>query len=447
MKQILYKTTDIFTSILFYAGIIIFFSAYNFQDNPPPSGWYQQWLPDLNGSTIKSMAFIDSLTGFAVTTINSLAEAYILKTTNGGDNWFKNYTYTPPYTNWYFVKISFVNSNTGYAFGWEEMFKTTNCGENWSISIHNLYAEDYAVVNKDTMLAVSSSGFGGGVFRTTNGGISWQNIWNVGIGSGNPSRIYMYDKNMGFSCGDNAYFRKTTNGGFNWTHISDTTSFYVIEFIDSLTGYSLSGNIKKSTDGGLTWYRQQPPAVTDLMYTGLSLVNKDTVWFVGPSIFQWGVICKTTNGGLNWGYQLPDTSIHIWSYKNLKFLSKKFGWSYASYINTGVHTTSGGSDTTFYTDINNNITTVPDNYVLEQNYPNPFNQLTIIKYKLKIKSDVLLRVYDIRGEEVATLVNKELEPGTYQVTFNGSNLSSGIYFYRLSVNGERIAVKKMLLVK
>ena len=465
MKQIIIKTTDRLITFLLYTVIILFLSSFDIQDNPPSSGWYQQWLPDLNGSTIKSMTFIDSLTGFAVTNPGTGIYCYILKTTNGGDNWEINYKYNSGSNIW-FTKIQFADNDIGYAStNFFTFFKTTNTGLNWIELSTPWGAQDMAVIKKDTILIVPSDGLGGGVYRSTNGGLSWQLIWTAGL-SGNPSRIYMYDKNMGFSSGEfpSLRFRKTTNGGFNWFGISDT-SFSDIKFIDTLIGYKVEAakRIKKSTDAGITWLRQIPPNGTELSGSSLSVFNKDTAWFVGPMISQWGIICKTTNGGLNWGYQLPDTSIHIWFYSYLNFINQKFGWAYASYINTGVHTTSGGSDTTFYTDINNNITSVPDNYVLEQNYPNPFNSITNVKFKMLNEGFATLKVYDIRGREVAILVNKELEPGTYQVRFDAVNLTSGIYFYQLEVNpdkknrdaksaqldshGRFSTVKKMLLVK
>ncbi len=89
---------------------------------------------------------------------------------------------------------------------------------------------------------------------------------------------------------------------------------------------------------------------------------------------------------------------------------------------------------------------VPKSFVLEQNYPNPFNPTTNIKYQIVNNSFVSLKVYDILGREVETLVNESLKPGTYEVDFDGSNLSSGVYYYRMEA-GNYFETKKMLLVK
>ena len=94
---------------------------------------------------------------------------------------------------------------------------------------------------------------------------------------------------------------------------------------------------------------------------------------------------------------------------------------------------------------------IPENsniksFSLAQNYPNPFNPTTIIKYSIPTTSFVKLKVYDVIGREVATLVNEEKAVGNYNVEFNGSDLSSGIYFYRIQA-GDYSSVKKMILIK
>jgi hypothetical protein len=89
---------------------------------------------------------------------------------------------------------------------------------------------------------------------------------------------------------------------------------------------------------------------------------------------------------------------------------------------------------------------MPVEYALHQNYPNPFNPSTTIRYALPQKSFVTLKVYDALGQEVATLVNEEQEPGNKEVVFTATHLASGIYFYRLRA-GSFSASSKMLLTK
>lgn len=88
----------------------------------------------------------------------------------------------------------------------------------------------------------------------------------------------------------------------------------------------------------------------------------------------------------------------------------------------------------------------PNSYNLAQNYPNPFNPATSIQYSIPYRSEVVLKVFDILGNEVATLVNEEKERGVYTVNFNGSGLASGMYLYRLQA-GSFVETKKMILMK
>jgi hypothetical protein len=88
----------------------------------------------------------------------------------------------------------------------------------------------------------------------------------------------------------------------------------------------------------------------------------------------------------------------------------------------------------------------PEEYILSQNYPNPFNPMTIIKYSIPKLSFVTLKIFDVLGREVATLVNQEKPLGRYGIEFDGSELTSGIYFYQLKT-GDFIETKKMLLIK
>ena len=91
-------------------------------------------------------------------------------------------------------------------------------------------------------------------------------------------------------------------------------------------------------------------------------------------------------------------------------------------------------------------TVIPLEYRLEQNFPNPFNPKTVINYELRVTSNAKLKVYDVLGNEVAELVNEKQNAGSYSVDFDGSNFSSGIYFYRLNA-GEFSETKRMMLIR
>jgi len=459
---------NIIPAFIFFTLLFIIIGLSNKNTNvTSQSGWTLQTnlQSQLRGRTISDMTFTDSVTGYAVTPwVNTGDSTFIFKTTNGGDNWFA--IVSQPKALGGFNKIKFINNNTGFTCG-DYFKKTTNAGFNWNIVLSwnsfGLNAENMFILNEDTIYLTNSNGLNGGIFRTTNGGENWQRTWFAGIY--NPLEIYMYNARIGFYAQGDLW--KTTDGGFNWTIINNR-GFVDIKFFDSLTGYKTYadstgyGRVQKTTNGGFNWVIQQIPNIPNADYTLKSIericfVGSDTILGVGSTV-QYinplrtrGIIYKTTNGGLNWGYQVPDTHlIQISRYNLISFAGNKHGWIYNGYYTggkgMGIHTTIGG-DTTFYTEIKNQTINITSDFILYQNYPNPFNPKTIISYKVESTKQIKLIVFDILGKEITTLVSQKQKAGEYEVKFDGTNLSSGIYFYSLFIDGKRAITKKMMLIK
>ena len=146
--------------------------------------------------------------------------------------------------------------------------------------------------------------------------------------------------------------------------------------------------------------------------------------------------------GINWSYQNTGTINNLWS---VYFVNTLTGWA-AGENGTILKTTNGGN--VFIGKISSEI---PPKYKLYQNYPNPFNPATKIRFDIasdvkRQSSNVKLVVYDILGKEIHTPVNEQLQPGGYEVTIDGSNMQSGIYFYQL-IAGEFKETKKLILLK
>ena len=146
----------------------------------------------------------------------------------------------------------------------------------------------------------------------------------------------------------------------------------------------------------------------------------------------------TVDGGNSWARQTI-TIPQNYNLKSIFFVDQQNGWT------VGIHgyifrTTNGG--VSFIKDE----TELPNEFILHQNYPNPFNPTTTINYQIPQTEFVILKVYDILGREVAILVNEEKPAGSYEVQFEGSGLTSGIYFYQLKA-GEYSETKKMILLK
>jgi photosystem II stability/assembly factor-like uncharacterized protein len=438
---------------LFYASVFIFLIAFNFQDSRT-GGWYQQWLPGgLGNVPVKDMVFTDSLTGYIIA-----GSPYLLKTTNGGDNWFvsQNFSDTVILSN-----IQFVNKDSAVLCEANSIYKTTNKGLSWTRFFLPGYPYNESLaywiyaLNFDSLWLACGTGFNHPqLYLTTNGGINW--VLKLEQTSGcEYDKVYFYNKRIGFCCTYNRIL-KTSNGGDNWSEVLTGEGYTDIHFIDSLTGWKAGGYIKKTTNGGLNWFIQPLPTSNWISaMSKISVLNKDTIWGVGGAI-QWivgtshfrGIVYKTINGGVNWGYQIPDTSVDSYYFQNIYFFNKRNGWVYNT--NYNFHTITGGNDTTFYTSINNNTALVSKDFILYQNFPNPFNGSSWIYYYLNEPGKVNLKVYDIGGREMGTLVNEEQNTGGYGVPV-AIELSSGVYFYKLvyiNKKGElQTDTKKMVVVK
>ena len=125
---------------------------------------------------------------------------------------------------------------------------------------------------------------------------------------------------------------------------------------------------------------------------------------------------------------------------------------FPGYFNFKVEVMSDGR--TYWTDsmqviitgVEDEVNEIPTEFALRQNYPNPFNPSTKIKYSVPQSSQVQIKVFDVLGKEIETLLNEEKSAGTYELIWNAANLPSGVYFYQLKA-GEYINTKKMILIK
>lgn len=155
-----------------------------------------------------------------------------------------------------------------------------------------------------------------------------------------------------------------------------------------------------------------------------------------------GVWCVEMKRALNTGND-DDAQFTVGSFKfGMSLMDNSGGdghWTQGSVLNTlDIPSITGVEDT--------DIAGIPKTYALFQNYPNPFNPTTTIQFDVIKQGNVTLKVYNILGEEVATVVDKVMPAGRQRVTFNGARFASGVYFYRLGVN-KFVATKKLLLLK
>jgi len=397
------------------------------------TGWVQQTIPrpDL---AVKDLQFLDSLNGFAILLHATPDTAFVIKTIDGGLNWS-----ITKFENTYVTAISFTDINTGYISARQSpngvILKTTNSGENW-FTVSNIpnasILRDIFFINNDTGWVCSRDLTAGGLWRTTNGGQSWQLQLDYNY---TPTKIFFINSSTGWVIGNSGVnLYKTTNSGLNWNlqfHYSNPTND--VYFINKDTGYVTGGSgngLMRSTDGGNNWN-----VCNNLpIYPGARVffINNNRGW-VGNGFNK---ILVTTDG-FNWGYQYSPS----YSSYNVSFVDTLIGWAGYSGL---VHTTDGGGP---IVNINQTGTEVPKDFVLEQNYPNPFNQSSIINYQLSKAGIISIKIYDISGKEISTLINEQKNAGKYSVTFAGSKLTSGIYFYVLIADDKIIDTKKAILIK
>ncbi|MEJ2104889.1 MAG: T9SS type A sorting domain-containing protein, partial [Ignavibacteriaceae bacterium] len=161
---------------------------------------------------------------------------------------------------------------------------------------------------------------------------------------------------------------------------------------------------------------------------------------LGPSNF----IEKTNDGGITWSEQYTSTS----SLMSVFFVDSTIGWAVGD-NGTILHTTNGG--VTFVEE--EQIEGVPIEYLLSRNYPNPFNPSTNIKYSLQQTSNVTIKIFDVLGNEIESLINEEKPAGTYELTWEAAGYPSGVYFYQLRATpnggqaGDFVQTRKMILLK
>ena len=392
----------------------------------------------------------------------------------------------------YNTEITFTNKDTGWVFTYTgntyKLFKTINGGQSWQnirtinrrgsiyIAAFSMEPDFFYMITGD----VSSPVMSDAIF-TTNGGLTWDSTeisdggfssihfftqergiaisgsysWTTTDGGQTWNRkgeillsrnSFFYNEKLGWSVGyspfgtDAGCIAKTTDGGTSWEYQDSTTfgqvDYFGIDFIDSLKGFAIGGSINKTIDGGNNWLHN--------LYRGMGgydigFLDSKNGWLSGG-----GQILRTIDGGETWKLQFESTEYYF--FKKIIIL-KKDEVAYVLGINPDNNSaTLLRADLSKLTDVNENKEAIPNKFILCQNYPNPFNPSTVISYQLPVFSHVILKIYGILGREVVTLVNKYEAAGTYKVTFDAGNLSSGIYLYTLRAGGF-VQTKKLILLK
>ncbi len=381
----------------------------------------------------------------------------VWKTTDRGNTWTSISQQLSPTVKLRSLAIAPSNSSDLYTADQSNMWKTTDGGtSNWSSitlpSISN-YITFIAVKNTDpNTLWITLGGYtdGSKVFESTDGGSTWTNI-STGLPNLPIMCIAYYktatDRDVLFVGTDVGVYVK--DGANTWVAFNTGLPNVVVSDLD--IHYTGSTNeLIAGTYGRGLW----ETAIDNLLpvelasFTSTFKDNHVTLnWFTKTELNNYGfeIERKTDSTNIdNWtkiGFVLGSGNSN--SQKNYSFIDNN--------VNNGIYEyrlkqiDDNGqfkySNTTKVT-----INSIPKVFALNQNFPNPFNPSTKISYKISKIEYVSLKVYDILGNEVSTLVNGKKYPGNYEVNFDASNLSSGVYFYQITA-GNFVQTKKMILLK
>jgi photosystem II stability/assembly factor-like uncharacterized protein len=416
------------------------------------------WVSRESGTTtdLWDVFFVNSDTGYAVG--GNMATGYqgiVLRTTDGGITW----TSQDIPTNRALYGVFFTNDSTGMAVGQDGMIlRTTDCGETWtSLEIETpTFLMGVFFTDDSSGVVVGLRADTSRILRTTDAGKTWspqEHPEVIGV-IAYMSAVCFCDSLNGWVVGQKGAILRTRDGGITWTKQSPVTywPFFSVFSIDTNTAWAghLGADIYYTSNGGDTWTRQQTGIATSPW--DIFFINNDTGYVVcgwcntcgsecgsEPEPEDGSFILRTTNGGDEWTIQKHDLT--ILGLYGIVFTDDS----------TGIIVGSGG---TILTTKTGGITWIEDNRYdgmnrnssISHSYPNPFNLATNIKFQISTSNHVTLKVYAVNGQEVATLVNKVMVPGDYEVTWDATSFPGGVYFYRLKV-GTLIESKKLVLIK
>lgn len=360
--------------------------------------WGNSWGADFVSSrkatpNVNAIHFLNDDTGFAACSYRLL-----VRTKNGGESWEILLPDTLATTT-HLYGVYFINWNKGFAVGQlatnkDVIYKTLDGGLTWAvrsnIASNAWRAVKFSTPNKGIIVGTKLK-----ALYTVDGGETWNlaTFKNVpaSLASADLRDVAFLNESVAVAVG-NKIILKTTDGGATWNYVDSTTTLlYSVSFANDRVGYAVgSGTILKTTDGGTTWTNiYDPNVIKQSIYS----VSADT-------------------GGYPWigcSYSYIYTTAPVVSVKDLNYV-------------------------------------LPD-YKLYQNYPNPFNPITTIKFSIPEKGDVTIKVFDLLGREVATIVSGQtFEAGEHYVNFRADGLPSGVYLYQLRVNGYS-QTRKMIYIK
>lgn len=414
----------IFAFILFVCASI---TQINAQDKSGINDlWCMEFFDETNGITIGSMGIV-------------------MQTSDGGLNWNEKTSGTINTLK----KTAILTDDNIVVVGLRgTIIKTTDHGQTWTPKASGLNIDLYGVSFggrlSETGIAVGDNGT---ILRSTDQGDTWNAVtMDINIGKKvNYRSVAFGSANNGVIVGQNGVLLLTSDGGLSWYNSPSMVPFanYVFAIMtNDFTAYATADNgiIIRSTNAGESW---------ESLYTGIGntlnrirFADDQNATIVGSE----GMIMRTTDGGLTW----MDQSTGLSGDLNCLYVVDEL-ISYAGGADGVIlKTTDGGANWVTVKNL------MKCNVLLENDgnklsvYPNPSNPNSVINYSVNGTSFVTLRIYDILGKEMELLVNSMQNAGSYSVKFDGTKLSSGMYFCKMIIkndNGITAKTMKIILVK
>ncbi len=429
-----------------YSGLFSFFDQNN--------GWYfenrnlKKATDNFNSSelVLPDMEFSDVTFADNIRIIASSYNGAIMYSNDGGKTWTINLDL---YGKYRIEDLCFGDGGLGIAVGWYSpadspytngfIAKTNDFGENWEVVLD---------VNEPFGTFIESADYSEGKYfvKSTGRIITSDNLalnWSIDSTDYGGASFTQTDfiGNTGFAIPNygNQTLMKTTNGGVGWSSTADENANSVYFVAEDCIWADFGSTIMKSTNQGQTWID------TELDFNQIYFKTKNLgvgFGYLNNTDINTQGVYLTEDGGENWA-KLTNNYLSYTDWA-IDFISGTKGF-FADQRDLYTTLSFGNVDSVVSVE-RNNLSEIPSEFSLSQNYPNPFNPTTIIKYSVPSNEYVSLKIYDVLGKEVVTLVNQEMNAGSYEVQFDASQFTSGVYIYRL-ITEDLAITKKMILIK
>jgi hypothetical protein len=358
------------------------------------------------------------------------------------------------------------------------IYKTTNYGMNWA-GLASGNGQTIFSIAIDSMGNIFAANFSAGLLKSTNGGLNFTTMPASNFGGQGLNTV---------ACGKRGHIYVGTNGAGFYRSIDTGNTFapgglsglqVITITVDKYNSAFVYAGVTSTTSGPNGFYRstdygQNFSANLNPNKNIYGIIQKTPTDLYSISTTTGGPFDKSTDGGLNWvtintGYVArgicdPGYTYIIIAGNNGVFFSSNNGSNFINYgitssatplvkqegpgiTYTGLSGSSNGGVWIRNDPLGiNHIPEIAEEFSLSQNYPNPFNPTTKIKFQIPSNEFVSLNIFDALGREISTLVNEQLNSGTYEVEWDASSYPSGVYFYKLNT-GSYTETKKMVLIK